>query len=333
MKNTKTTAWLAAIGISLNLAAVTASANGNIFVDHYDYHSLMDDVISYDLNFDGITDSIKTNVYTTYSETMQSNCLRYELIINGQVHHVADFRHGRYNDLYITDIDQTDSYLDIVLIDEYKGKTAKIHRYDGQKLIGLACNADDPESNHFSVWNNYWDAVNNNWDIDPYVEIKTTNSQSGVIGFTFLCGGESYSYIKNSELCYVETDSFPAYCYSSGEITVTLNGDKIEFDQPPIMAEGNRVMVPIRAIFEAMGYSLDWDQSTQTATATKNNYTLTVKEGVSGVTLNGAFVAFDVPNQIISGRMLVPVRVVAECSGALVSWDGETKTVNLLSQK
>ena len=95
------------------------------------------------------------------------------------------------------------------------------------------------------------------------------------------------------------------------------------------MAEGDRVMVPIRAIFEALGYKLDWDQQTETATATKGMNKLVVKVGLSGVHFNGEWIPFDVPNTNEAGRVRVPVRVVSECAGAKVDWDGDTKTVIL----
>lgn len=111
------------------------------------------------------------------------------------------------------------------------------------------------------------------------------------------------------------------------EISVYINGEKIEFDQPPIMAEGDRVMVPIRKIFETFGYTLDWDQNTRTATATNNRNKLVVVEGLCGVNLDDEQISFDVANINYSGRIFVPVRVVAECAGADVEWDGANKTV------
>lgn len=117
--------------------------------------------------------------------------------------------------------------------------------------------------------------------------------------------------------------------FKSPQIKVVLNGKGIEFDQPPIMAEGDRVMVPIRAIFEALGYTLSWDQATQTATAVKEGSELVVKEGLSGVHLNGEWIPFDVPNMNVSERILVPVRIISECAGANVKWDGTNKTVIL----
>ena len=41
------------------------------------------------------------------------------------------------------------------------------------------------------------------------------------------------------------------------KITVAINGQLLETEVPPIIVEG-RTMVPMRAIFEALGADVDW---------------------------------------------------------------------------
>ncbi len=44
------------------------------------------------------------------------------------------------------------------------------------------------------------------------------------------------------------------------------------------------------------------------------------------VALNGQYLSFDVPPQIIDGRTMVPIRTIFEAMGATVSWNDATKT-------
>ena len=44
-----------------------------------------------------------------------------------------------------------------------------------------------------------------------------------------------------------------------------LNGATISFDQPPIIENG-KTLVPLRAIFEALGAEVSWEPNTQTVT-------------------------------------------------------------------
>lgn len=137
---------------------------------------------------------------------------------------------------------------------------------------------------------------------------------------------------------------FTAHCEN---ITVTLDGEALSFDVPPQIIDG-RTMVPMRAIFEAMGAEVDWDGQTQSITAAKygsKEYTvITMQIGNSVFTVTHDLIAansnsfmrtknieLDVPPQIISDRTLVPARAVAESFGAEVDWDGDTQTVIIKS--
>ena len=112
------------------------------------------------------------------------------------------------------------------------------------------------------------------------------------------------------------------------EIKVLVGGTAVTFDQPPIIENG-RTLVPLRAIFEALGATVEWEQSTQTVTAVKDDITIILKIGDAFLTKNGERIALDVPAKIVGGRTLVPARAVAESFGADVQWDGTTRTVTI----
>ncbi len=125
--------------------------------------------------------------------------------------------------------------------------------------------------------------------------------------------------------------SFATIHYNaSSEITVILNNTKLSFDQPPVMIN-DRTMVPIRAIFEAIGYTVNWNDATQTATAVKGSDSITVQinNSVISYVTNGQAGTYtcDVAPQIVSDRTLVPTRAIAESAGCTVTWDESTQTV------
>lgn len=113
---------------------------------------------------------------------------------------------------------------------------------------------------------------------------------------------------------------------SEQENSVYLNDMKIEFDVPPVIEEG-RTLVPLRAIFEAMGMIVDWDGTTSTITATGKGNTISMRVNETTATVNGKTLTMDVPSKVIDGRTLVPVRFIAESLGAEVDWDGENRIV------
>jgi hypothetical protein len=115
--------------------------------------------------------------------------------------------------------------------------------------------------------------------------------------------------------------SIPAY------IKVLINGKELASDMPPII-RNNRTLVPFRATFEALGMSVDWDNSTKTITgSTVDGITITLKLGSKVADVSGTTVKLETPPVIVGGRTLVPLRFIAESLGADVRWDKVTKTV------
>ena len=111
-------------------------------------------------------------------------------------------------------------------------------------------------------------------------------------------------------------------------VSVKINGNNVEFDQIPLIING-RTLAPLRAIFEALDATVDWDDATKTVTSTKGNTVISMTIGNNEMSKNGEAIALDVAPQIVGGRTLVPVRAIAESFNCDVSWDAETKTVTI----
>jgi hypothetical protein len=109
-------------------------------------------------------------------------------------------------------------------------------------------------------------------------------------------------------------------------IKVKLNGNYLTFDQAPI-AESGRTLVPLRAIFEAFGATVNWDQATQSVTAVKGDITIKLTLGSKTAYKNDTPITLDVPAKALNGRTLVPVRFISESFGATVEWDQANQTV------
>lgn len=87
--------------------------------------------------------------------------------------------------------------------------------------------------------------------------------------------------------------------------TAVLDGRPLSFDQPPVVENG-RTLVPLRAIFEAMGADVSWDQESQTATAVRGDTVVVLKLGSTTPTVNGQIQRLDVPAKVLNGRILAP---------------------------
>lgn len=109
-------------------------------------------------------------------------------------------------------------------------------------------------------------------------------------------------------------------------IRVTVNGEELRSDVVPVM-ENDRVLVPMRTIFEALGASVNWDDASQTAIASKNGIEIAIGIDQNQMRKNGESISLDVPARLINDRTMVPVRAVSEALDAQVDWNDAEKTV------
>ncbi|MBR6401449.1 MAG: copper amine oxidase N-terminal domain-containing protein [Firmicutes bacterium] len=117
---------------------------------------------------------------------------------------------------------------------------------------------------------------------------------------------------------------------SAQDISVKLNGSVIDFqDRKPVVSEG-RTLIPLRGLFDKMGFDIAWAADTKTVTLTKDSDLLSVVIGEKKYYLNGVSHEMDVPAQIINGYTMLPLRAIADATGANVFWDGGEKLVTIV---
>ena len=114
-------------------------------------------------------------------------------------------------------------------------------------------------------------------------------------------------------------------CTTVFAVDLYVDTKKIETDTPPTIVDG-RTLVPVRAIFESLGATVEWDQATKTATGKKDNIVVVIQIDNPVATINGQAITLDVPAQIINNRTMVPARFVSVALNCDVTWNQETKT-------
>ena len=212
-------------------------------------------------------------------------------------------------------------------------------RSDGTRHIGKSTAAMKMQVS-YTGWdfNNVWyidPALNNGYPVlrvDQRFDIpagtpsagNSSGSQSGGTTITDDSGQIEITFGDNSS-----STSTP----SSGGIKVTVNGQYLTFDQPPV-AQNNRVLVPMRAIFEALGAQVEWNPENQTILGYRasddrailmelNIPTMARQVGGGDIYL----IDLDVAPTAMNNRTLVPVRAIAESFNCTVDWDQTSQTV------
>ena len=112
--------------------------------------------------------------------------------------------------------------------------------------------------------------------------------------------------------------------------SIIVNSNTLATDQEPVIVD-SRTLVPMRAIFEALGCEVKWDADSKTVHAQKDLQYLSLAIGEDTLYTSKDTITLDVPAQIINGRTMVPLRAVSEALQATVSWDAATETVTIQS--
>ena len=120
----------------------------------------------------------------------------------------------------------------------------------------------------------------------------------------------------------------------AARVALTLNGAPLEGDVPALI-QGDRTLVPVRLVGEALSAQVLWVQETGQVILVKGEdlIVLTVDSGTALVNGAAKELPGGVPAQVVryagADRTMVPLRFVSEELGAEVTWDQATYTAHL----
>lgn len=109
---------------------------------------------------------------------------------------------------------------------------------------------------------------------------------------------------------------------------IRVKNKEIKFDAPPVIKEG-RTLIPVRAVTQGLGATVNWDEATNTVTITKNGITVVLVPDSAEVTVNGTKINLDVPAVLISNRTFVPLRFLGEVFKDKVNYDEATGDIDV----
>ena len=121
------------------------------------------------------------------------------------------------------------------------------------------------------------------------------------------------------------------------QVSIIIDGQPLVSDVAPQLVN-SRTMLPMRAIFEALGAEVNWLGDDEIIIATRGETMITLKIGQPIMSIQkisdnkNNVIELDVAPYLHSSRTMVPVRAIAEALDAKVEWIDETWTV-VITQK
>lgn len=123
--------------------------------------------------------------------------------------------------------------------------------------------------------------------------------------------------------------SKPAPAADPDVVRVMVNGEHVVFDASPVIEKG-RTLVPMRAVFEALGADVQWNSDVQSVVAQLGETRITLLIGSEDMLVNNKdIVKLDVPARIMESRTMIPLRAVSEAFDCKVDWDNEKRLVTI----
>lgn len=114
-------------------------------------------------------------------------------------------------------------------------------------------------------------------------------------------------------------------------ISVTVDGNPVQFEgQGPRSIDG-RVLVPLRGVFEDMGAYVQWHPNRREVVAVRGGSNVRLNIGSRDAIVDGKNVTLDVPAMIVNGSTMVPIRFLSESLGAEVRWRSADQMVMIIT--
>jgi hypothetical protein len=112
-------------------------------------------------------------------------------------------------------------------------------------------------------------------------------------------------------------------------VAVTVNRTPVRLESPALL-EHRRVLVPARAIFEALGAVVLYDSAARRVFVRRGERDVVISIGSANALAGGRPVSLDAPAILREGRAYVPLRFVAESLGARVDYEGTSRSVAIV---
>ena len=163
------------------------------------------------------------------------------------------------------------------------------------------------------------------------IDITNFTSSYGTYEASVLCkdvayvsaGSEHYVVVLKDGEIVSDRISSPPFVLG---IDIRVNGIFVETDTAPYI-KNSRTMVPVRAIAEALGADVAYDDETKTATISRNGDEVKITMYAEKAFVNEEELTLDAAAETVNSRIFVPVRFVSEGLKCSVNWNSETKSV------
>ena len=112
------------------------------------------------------------------------------------------------------------------------------------------------------------------------------------------------------------------------EIRIFIDGIHVEFAHPPMFVD-EKMFVPARDLFVALGFGISWDGELKQAEFLNETYRIALTIGSDILAINNTYVRVDAPAFLHGTIAMLPLRSVLENIGYRVEWDDAARSASI----
>ena len=180
------------------------------------------------------------------------------------------------------------------------------------------------------LWENSTDKKGED-DKDSYEYVPEANQASnGLFKYKEVTCNENYVEVVTSGRDNDDSTTNRKIVITIGATTMAVGTQTITLDTPAYINAENYTELPLRAVSEAFGATVGWDDASRTVTVMMGQRIVSMTIGSKTMYINGTPVQMNTAPEITNERTFVPVRDLANALGiSKIDWNEASQTVTL----
>ena len=224
----------------------------------------------------------------------------------------------------VTDDSTEASTITISGLELYLDRTLPVGGY-ALKNIGGTYTEDDTTK----AYNILWENSSDNEDIYDE-ESDDKEAGNGIFKYKAVVCNDSYVEVVTQARDQDDSTTNRKIVITIGATTMAVGTETITLDTPAYINSENYTELPLRAVSEAFGATVGWDDASRTVTIMMGQRIISMTIGSKTMYINGTPVAMSTAPEITNERAFVPVRDLANALGiSKIDWNEASATVTL----
>ena len=172
------------------------------------------------------------------------------------------------------------------------------------------------------------DACNILWENSA--EKKDDYDKNGIFKYSAVTVNDSYVEVVTAGRDQDDSSTTRKIVITIGSTTMAVGTETVTLDTPAYINAENYTELPLRAVSEAFGATVGWDDASRTVTIMMGQRIVSMTIGSKTMYINGTPVAMNTAPEITNERTFVPVRDLANALGITkIDWNEASATVTL----